>query len=50
MKNKHKSVPTAQRTDNKTYLRNTNTEEARRVVEECRLLPHLQKPPKMMLK
>lgn len=50
MKNKHKAVPTAQRMDNKTYLRNTNIEEARRVVEECRLLPHLSKPIKYDLK
>lgn len=50
MKKKHTLVPTSKLLDNKTYLLNTNTEEARRVVEECRLLPHLQKPPKMMLK
>lgn len=50
MKNKHKPVPTSKLQDNTSYLRNTNVEEARKIVEESRSLPHLQKPPKMMLK
>ena len=47
---KQKHMPATKSNDNKTYLRNTNTEEARRVVEECRLLPHLNKPIKYYLK
>lgn len=50
MKKKHKTVPTGQLQDNTSYLRNTNVAEARKVVEESKSLPHLQKPPKMMLK
>lgn len=50
MKNKHKKVPTEKLQDNISYLRNTNVQEARKVVEESKNLPHLQKPPKMMLK
>lgn len=36
--------------DNVSYLRNTNVQEARKVVEACKYMPHLQKQPKMLLK
>lgn len=49
-KNKHNPIPTERVIDNISYLRNTNVAEARKVVEESKSLPHLQKPPKMMLK
>lgn len=49
-KNKHNAVPTERVMDNTSYLKNTNVAEARKVVEESKNLPHLQKPPKMMLK
>lgn len=50
MKKKHKLVPTSKLKDNTSYLKNTNVEEARKIVEKSKNLPHLQKPPKMMLK
>lgn len=36
--------------DNIAYLRNTNVSEAKKVVEQCKDMPHLQKPVKFMLK
>lgn len=50
MKSKSKSLPTEKRADNRSYLKANDNTEAKRVVELCRDLPHLQKPPKMMLK
>lgn len=50
MKSKSKSVPTEKRVDNTAYLRNNDNTEAKRIVEESRNLPHLQKPIKYMLK
>lgn len=47
---KKKKQPVNKIQDNISYLKNTNVAEALRVVEESKLLPHLQKPPKMMLK
>jgi hypothetical protein len=50
MKSKSKAVPTAKRMDNTSYLKFNDNTEAKRVVEESRDLPHLQKPIKFMLK
>jgi len=47
---KKKKLPTSKVQDNITYLRNTNVAEAKLVVEASRDLPHLQKPPKFLLK
>lgn len=47
---KHEPRPTSKLSSNTEYLRNTNVAEARKVVEKSKSLPHLQKPPKMMLK
>lgn len=47
---KHEPRPTEKLKDNTSYLKNTNVQEARKVVEDAKNLPHLQKPPKMMLK
>lgn len=48
MKNNPKPVNKLQ--DNIAYLRNTNVSEAKKVVESCKDMPHLQKRPKMLLK
>lgn len=50
MKTKSKTVPTAKRVDNTSYLRTNDNTEAKRVAEESRDLPHLQKPIKFLLK
>lgn len=48
--NKHEPKPIAKLKDNRSYLKSNDNTEAKRVVEESKSLPHLQKPPKMMLK
>lgn len=50
MNTKSKTVPSAKRQDNTSYLRSNDNTEAKRVVEESKNLPHLQKPIKFMLK
>lgn len=49
-KNKHNPIPTERVIDNRSYLKSNDNTEAKRVVEESRNLPHLQKPIKFMLK
>ena len=48
MKKVHK--PTNKIQDNISYLRSNDNTEAKRVVEQSKNLPHLQKPIKFMLK
>lgn len=50
MNTKSKTVPSAKRVDNTSYLKTNDNTEAKRVVEASRDLPHLQKPIKFMLK
>ena len=50
-KQKHRPQPTERIIDNISYLRNTNVQEARKVVEESKQLEHLKnKPIKFLLK
>jgi len=49
-KQKHKPQPTERVIDNISYLRSNDNTEAKRVVEESKNLPHLQKKPKFLLK
>lgn len=49
-KNKHNPIPTERVIDNISYLRSNDNTEAKRVVEASKNLPHLQKPPKFLLK
>lgn len=50
MNTKSKTVPSAKKVDNTSYLKTNDNTEAKRVVEESKNLPHLQKPIKFMLK
>jgi len=47
---KKSSTPTTKLTDNISYLKANDNTEAKKVVEACKELPHLQKPPKFLLK
>lgn len=50
MKKKQNITESSKTGDNTSYLKNNDNTEAKRVVEESRNLPHLQKPIKYMLK
>jgi len=50
MRNKYKKVPTDKLQDNTSYLKNNDNTEAKRIVEQSKELPHLQKPIRYMLK
>jgi len=47
---KHEPRPTEKLQDNKSYLRNNDNTEAKRVVESSKDLEHLKKPIRYMLK
>jgi len=50
MKKKYLITPTEKLQDNISYLRNNDNTNAKKIVEQCKDLPHLQKPIKFMLK
>ena len=47
---KHLVTPTEKLKSNTAFLRTNDNTEAKKVVEAAKLLPHLQKPIKFMLK
>jgi len=50
MKKKHLIIPTEKLKSNTAFLRTNDNTEAKKIVEQCKDLPHLQKPIKYMLK